>query len=79
MRRRVIEALELAAADFEGPMSGRFAKARERTAARSIRWLSGLLVGGVAAVVLGALPGSRLYQRLLQQERDRLQLQRDPW
>ena len=43
----------------------------------TLGWGLGLCIH--AAVVLGALPGSRLYQRLLQQERDRLQLQRDPW
>ena len=43
----------------------------------TLGWGLGLCIH--AAVVLGALPGSRLYQRLLQQERDRLQLQSDPW
>ncbi|MBX3653390.1 MAG: 2TM domain-containing protein [Ramlibacter sp.] len=40
-------------------------------------WGLGLALHG--AVVLLASPGAGLYQRLLQQERNRLTLQRDPW
>jgi hypothetical protein len=40
-------------------------------------WGLGLAIHG--AVVFLALPGSGLHERLLQQERARLQTQRDPW
>ena len=40
-------------------------------------WGLGLLIH--AAIVLMAMPGAVLYQRLLQKERTRLQTQRDPW
>lgn len=40
-------------------------------------WGMGLAIHG--AVVLMALPGAGLYQRLLQRERSRLQALRDPW
>ncbi len=43
----------------------------------SLGWGLGLAVH--AAVVLLAMPGAGLYQRLLQHERLRLQTQRDPW
>lgn len=40
-------------------------------------WGLGLMIHGL--VVWMVMPGSGLYQRLLQQERARLQPQRDPW
>ena len=40
-------------------------------------WGLGLLIHG--AVVWLALPGSSLHQHLLEQERQRLSRQRDPW
>jgi hypothetical protein len=40
-------------------------------------WGLGLAIHG--AVVFLTLPGSGLHERLLQQERARLQAQRDPW
>lgn len=40
-------------------------------------WGMGLAIHG--AVVLLAMPGAGLYQRLLQNERTRLQSRRDPW
>ena len=43
----------------------------------TLGWGLGLLIH--AAIVLMAMPGAVLYQRLLQQERARLQTQRDPW
>ena len=43
----------------------------------SLGWGLGLAVH--AAIVLMAMPGASLYQRLLQRERQRLQAQRDPW
>ncbi len=43
----------------------------------SLGWGLGLAIH--AAIVLMAMPGAALYQRLLQQERSRLQTQRDPW
>jgi len=43
----------------------------------TLGWGLGLAIH--AAIVLMALPGAALYQRLLQQERARMQTQRDPW
>ncbi len=43
----------------------------------TLGWGLGLAIH--AAVVLMAMPGAALYQRLLQRERVRLQTQRDPW
>ena len=43
----------------------------------ALGWGLGLAIH--AAVVLMAMPGAGLYQRLLQQERSRLQTQLDPW
>ena len=43
----------------------------------TLGWGLGLLIH--AAIVLLAMPGASFYQRLLQQERARLQTQRDPW
>ena len=43
----------------------------------ALGWGLGLAVH--AAIVLMAMPGASLYQRLLQRERARLQAQRDPW
>lgn len=43
----------------------------------ALGWGLGLLIHG--AVVWLALPGSGLHQRLLEQERQRLSQQRDPW
>ncbi len=42
-----------------------------------LAWGLGLAIHG--AVVWMALPGTRLYQHLLQREMARLQPQRDPW
>lgn len=43
----------------------------------TLGWGLGLLVH--TAIVLLAMPGASAYQRLLQQERARLQTLRDPW
>lgn len=43
----------------------------------TLGWGLGLVIH--AAIVLMAMPGAALYQRLLQRERVRLQTQRDPW
>jgi len=43
----------------------------------ALGWGLGLLIHG--AVVWLALPGSRLREQLVQQERQRLSQQRDPW
>jgi hypothetical protein len=43
----------------------------------ALGWGLGLAIHG--AVVFLTLPGSGLHERLLQQERARLQAQRDPW
>jgi hypothetical protein len=43
----------------------------------ALGWGLGLAIHG--AVVFLAMPGSGLHERLLQQERARLQPQRDPW
>ena len=43
----------------------------------ALGWGLGLAIHG--AVVFLALPGSGLHEHLLQQERARLQTQRDPW
>jgi hypothetical protein len=43
----------------------------------TLGWGLGLLIH--AAVVLLAMPGAGVYQRLVQSERARLQTQRDPW
>ncbi len=43
----------------------------------TLGWGLGLLIH--AAIVLLAMPGASVYQRLLHQERTRLQTQRDPW
>ena len=43
----------------------------------TLGWGLGLAIH--AAIVLMAMPGAPLYQRLLQRERIRLQTQRDPW
>ncbi len=43
----------------------------------ALGWGMGLLIHG--AVVFLATGGAGLYERLVQQERERLALQRDPW
>ena len=53
------------------------ASGRHPAVAPAFAWGLGLLVHGV--VVMLAVPGAGLYQRMLHQERLRLQPRRDPW
>ena len=53
------------------------ASGRHWATAPSLAWGLALAIHG--AMVLMAMPGGGVYQRLLQRERMRLQARRDPW
>ncbi len=53
------------------------ASGRHWAAAPMLGWGLALAIHG--AMVLTAMPGAGVYQRLLQSERRRLQARRDPW